>query len=291
MIDLARPQKSGVDYWNIDCTFYQNKKIRLIRSEFGSNGMYLLNYVLCEIYTNGYYVKFDKDWCIFISEGAVCAGSADFVEELIKGCVRRSFFDQQMFDRFGILTSESIQRRYMRMVTKRKSVKMIREYFLLDLDDPDDVPGEIKSRIFFKSVSSPGNPVSSPENPVMNGKNPQSKGNKSIEKESTVHNGSVHLSVPCTDGYFPIDESLYQELTHTYPHLDVMSSLKKMSSYILANPDKMRNLKSVRGYIDLWLGSDHQRQQQKQSSMSPKGYQPSYDIEEYESSSVIDEMF
>ena len=46
---MARPLKDGVDYWNEDCYFYSNNKIRLLRSEFGANGMYMLNYILCEI--------------------------------------------------------------------------------------------------------------------------------------------------------------------------------------------------------------------------------------------------
>ena len=37
---MARPLKDGVDYWNEDCYFYSNNKIRLLRSEFGANGMY-----------------------------------------------------------------------------------------------------------------------------------------------------------------------------------------------------------------------------------------------------------
>lgn len=144
---MARPLKYGVDYWNKDVSFYFDKKIRLIRSEFGAVGMYALDYIICDIYKNdGYYAVFDKDWCDLVSDGAVCGGSSNFIEELIKGCVRRSFFDKRVFDMFGVITSKGIQKRYIRMVSKRKEIYLIQEYFLLDPDNNDEVPKEIRKK-------------------------------------------------------------------------------------------------------------------------------------------------
>lgn len=182
---MARPLKDGVDYWNEDCYFYSNNKIRLLRSEFGANGMYMLNYILCEIYKEGYYAVCDKDWCGLVSDGAVCGGSPNFVEELIKGCVRRSFFDKRVFDTFGVITSRGIQKRYIRMLNKRVEIRMIKEYFLLDLNDPNDVPtNEMKAKIVLKSISGTENPINGTNNQVNDSIKTQSKVKESKVKES-----------------------------------------------------------------------------------------------------------
>ena len=53
---MARPLKDGVDYFPKDTGFYEDDKIRLLRVEFGAKGMYLLDYLLCDLYgKNGYY--------------------------------------------------------------------------------------------------------------------------------------------------------------------------------------------------------------------------------------------
>ena len=47
---MARPLKDGVDYFPKETDFYADDKVRLLRAEFGSKGMYLLDYILCDLY-------------------------------------------------------------------------------------------------------------------------------------------------------------------------------------------------------------------------------------------------
>lgn len=196
---MARPLKDGVDYWNKDCDFYSDGKIRLIRSEFSGNGMYMLDYILCEIYKNGYYIKFDKDWCSMVSDGAVCGGSPNFVEELVKGCVRRSVFDKGVFDAFGILTSKGIQKRYIRMVCGRDHIRLIKEYCLLDLDDPFEVPEKIRAKIVLKSISNTKNSVFDTRNSVNHTNKTQSKVKESKVKRKERESGCAAFSTPTID--------------------------------------------------------------------------------------------
>ena len=46
---MERRYKDGVDYWNIDVDFFENKKIRLIRAEFGIQGVYIFILILNDI--------------------------------------------------------------------------------------------------------------------------------------------------------------------------------------------------------------------------------------------------
>ena len=53
---MARPLKDGVDYWAFDVTLLQDRKFRLIRSEFGVYGVYIALELLNLAYReHGYY--------------------------------------------------------------------------------------------------------------------------------------------------------------------------------------------------------------------------------------------
>ena len=140
---MERRYKDGVDYWNIDVDFFENKKIRLIRAEFGIQGVYIFILILNEIYrTSGYYKQWDHDDCLLMSANAGVDGgcSPGLIDEVVQGLVRRSLFDKRVFDSFGVLTSPEIQRRFLRIVgNSRDSIPMIKEYFLLDMSSRKDI--------------------------------------------------------------------------------------------------------------------------------------------------------
>ena len=181
---MSRPLKDGADYFPKDCGFYRDDKIRILRCEFGAKGMYLLDYILCELYEkDGYYMKWDDRKCYLVSDGAGCGCSPGFIKEFVDGCIRESVFDKEVFDMFGILTSRGIQRRFIRRLNSRKKFTFIKEYFLLDRTDEEDVPAGILIKLSFKSISDIENPVINKENSVNSTVNPQSKGKESKVKE------------------------------------------------------------------------------------------------------------
>jgi len=181
---VARPLKDGVGYFPKDTDFYEDDKVRLLRAEFSAKGMYALDYILCDLYgKNGYFIKWDKNKCFLVSDGAGCGCSPEFIAELIAGCVRCSFFDERVFNMFGILTSAGVQRRYMRMFNSRGEIRMIKEYWLLDIEDEKDVPAGILNKLIFKSLKTTENPVKCTENPDKSTVNTQSKIEESILKD------------------------------------------------------------------------------------------------------------
>ena len=173
---MARPTKDGVDYFPKDTDFYEDDKVKLLRAEFGAKGMYLLDYLLCRLYkTNGYYMQWDDDRCFLVSDGAGCGCTPDFVAEVVAGCIRRSLFDERVFDMFGVLTSAGIQRRFVRMLDKRERYAFCEEYFLLDRNNPDDVPVGTLNKLTFQKISGGENSVIRGENSVIVPDNEQSK--------------------------------------------------------------------------------------------------------------------
>lgn len=173
---MARPIKNGVDYFPKDTDFYYDDKVRLLRSRTGAKGMYIFDYILCEIYRqNGYFLKWDKDRCLLMADAMGCGCSPENISEVISVCVKVGLFDKGVLDSDGILTSAGIQRRYIRMFNSRDYIVIYKEYWLLDMSNKKDVPAGVLNKLTIKSVFGTENPEKNTENPEKNTGNTQSK--------------------------------------------------------------------------------------------------------------------
>ena len=170
---MARPIKDGVMYFPFDTDFFQDDKIRMVKAEFGIKSVTVILYILCEIYRkNGYFIKWDKQACLLMSDGIGGGTSPEYISEVVHGCIRCSFFDKGVFEAFGVLTSAGIQRRYIRMLNKRSSIQLIEEYWLIDFSE-EEIPSSILVKCTLKRVSGTENPVKGTENPVKGTENSQ----------------------------------------------------------------------------------------------------------------------
>lgn len=128
---MGRQVKQGLDYFTVDVDFFDSIKIRKIRKACGTQSITLLIALLCNIYReNGYYVGYDSDLTFLIAEQFSVSEGA--VEETVRKAVSVGFFDTDMFNKYNILTSHSIQERYFIAVDKlkRKRVAVIGDFVL-----------------------------------------------------------------------------------------------------------------------------------------------------------------
>ena len=188
---MGRPIKNGIDYFSLDTDFYGNRKIMLLRAEFGLAGVGLYLTILAQIYgSRGYYMVWDNDECLLCSQGAASGCTPNLIKEIITGCLRCSLFDQRVFKVFGVLTSAEIQRRYLEAVQKRPRITIIKEYWLLNENDPDDVSANVLNKVTFKSISAETSIVNSEITPVNAETIPQRRS----EKRRVNKSRSDHLS-------------------------------------------------------------------------------------------------
>ena len=258
---MARPIKDGVDYFPKDTDFYEDDKVRILRARFGSKGMYLLDYLLCDLYSkNGYYMDWDKNKCFLVSDGAGCECSIGFVQEFITGCLQCSFFDERVFKMFGILTSKGIQRRYIRMFNSRDEIQIIKEYWLLDISNKKDVPTGILNKLTLKSFKSTENPDKSTENPDKSTENPQSKtdeskterNNISSEQSEIASEHSILLLLQDGSQYKVNDDDL-KTWAKKYEPVNVFNELEKMRDWFSNNEEKRKTQKELIPFINRWL--------------------------------------
>ena len=181
---MSRPIKDGVDYFPKDTGFYHDDKVKLLRARFGAKGMYLLDYLLCEIYgKRGYYIRLDQNTCYLVSDGAGCGCHPNFVQEFIQACLSVGFFDKSRANVCHVLTSAGIQRRYIRMFNSRDAIYLMEEYLLLDKSSKKDFPRGILEKCVFQNVFCTDKADKSTGNPDKSTGNAQSKAK---EKETTL---------------------------------------------------------------------------------------------------------
>ena len=169
---MARPVKQGLDYFPLDVDIHDDDKIALISSEFGAIGEAILWRLLCKIYKNGYFYPWGEDECLLFCRWAGGIFVPGQVDEVVKGCIRRSIFDNRVSESFGILTSHGIQKRYLQATSERKEVEINHDFWLL----------EIPKNNRFKVIR-PNNLINLPINGVNKAESTQSKVKESKVKE------------------------------------------------------------------------------------------------------------
>lgn len=268
---MARPQKLNVDYWPFDVGLFRDRKFRLIRSEFGIKGAYIALELINLAYSeNGYYAKFGEEDCLLMSEGIGGGCEAGFIMEVVRGCCRRSLFDEGIYNVFGVLTSHGIQQRYLRIVGKsRTDIRFIKEYFLLDISDERDVPANIFNKVTLVSGFPAENPHKLAENPSKPTGNPQSKVKKSKVKESKedlcAQTAEPSASAPVfqlilNDGtFFPITEENISAWEKLYPAVHVQQEIRKMIGWCEANPKKRKTKRGAAAFINSWLAREQDK--------------------------------
>ena len=169
---MARPIKYGLDYFSISVDFFQDIKIRkLVRSQGGKAAtVYVL--LLCIIYKNGYYMRWDNELPFIISEQT--GFEEVYIQEVIKYCLSIGLLSKELFEKEGVLTSEEIQNNYREVSTRRAC--SIKEYSLINT-------GENPVIVTETPVIAEKTPVSATETPVIAAISTQSKVKESKEKE------------------------------------------------------------------------------------------------------------
>ena len=236
---MARPLKDGVDYFPKDTDFYGDDKVRLLRAEFQSKGMYLLDYLLCDLYgKNGYFIRWGKDKCYLVSDGAGCGCAPNFVEEFVNRCVACSFFDERVFSVFGVLTSSGIQRRYIRMFNSRPDIPMIKEYWLLDVNDKKDVPKGALDKLTFKSIKSTENPDKSTENP----QNKIEESKDIYMDEGTLREVAQSFEMTFGKTIGGLDRTIILELVQRYPKDLIIEAIRVAKANNAASAKYIRSI-------------------------------------------------
>lgn len=206
---MARPTKEGLDYFPLDINLDQDDKLVVPIAKFGMQGLGIIVKIMIEIYRNSYFYAWgEREQHVFANRVNV---DINLVNEVINECIKWGFFNQKLFNAFGILTSRGFQKRYIEASKRRKNITFVDIYVLIDLEE---AVKKISNPIFV--VNTDGNQVNVYINPdksiVQESQTPQSK-----VKESKVNQSNKNIRVDPPqgeshdDGYHADFERFWEE--------------------------------------------------------------------------------
>lgn len=122
---------AGIPYFPLECQL--NEKFQLLEAEFGLKGFAVVVKLYQRIYgSHGYYCEWTTDvellFSMQIGEGR------NSVSEIVGRALERDIFSKPLYDKYQILTSAGIQRRYFEAVSRRKKMEVEEAYLLVPYD-------------------------------------------------------------------------------------------------------------------------------------------------------------
>lgn len=204
---MARPEKTGLDYFSLDVDMDQDDKIMLIEAKHGIAGFGIVIRLLMKIYKEGYFYRWTEREQLLFSKRV----NVDIyqVNEVVNDCIKWDLFNEEIYKKHQVLTSKGIQKRYLAAVGRRNSITLIRDYLLVD-------PAQFyKKQITF--INADNNPVNANNNPhsdtVNNDTSTQSKVKESKVKESNSADVSADINADNDDSKWTEIDKVFSELS------------------------------------------------------------------------------
>ena len=239
---MSRTHKTGLDYFSFDVDFFIDEKVEFVAAKYGSTGELIVVKLLCKIYRNGYFSKWGSDESLIFAKRAGDDIDKDMVDQVVNELLARNFFNQDMFDKFQILTSNGIQRRFLEATKRRKRVEMFKCYIIADTTEHDVDILELNVDI-------------NPQRKVK-----ESKGKETKEEKDTF-------------GEFKnvfLEEKELEKLKERFT--DYQDKIEKLSQYIENFPKKAAKYKSHYSTILTWARNDNGTGKKESASLSKKDY-------------------
>ena len=144
---MAGRPKQGIDYsgWSVDI-FDGDRKIDKLLDAKGWKGFGIYFFLCQRAYkVNGYFYEWSYDDCATTARKMGGGISSGTVRETVDYCLQVDLFNKGLFERWGVLTSRGIQRRFWAVLSERRSKIVYDEYWLLK---PEECKGLVKVSLF-----------------------------------------------------------------------------------------------------------------------------------------------
>lgn len=245
--------KSGIDFFPLDVCL--DKKFELIEAEYGLTGFGVIVHLLQEIYgKEGYYIEWTEEVALLFARR--CGLGGGVVSEIIEASIRRGMFDKEIYDKYHVLTSRGIQKRYFEAVSRRKSLEV--DYNILLVECAQFCPNvNISSRnvnIFSKNADIQRH------SRVEESRVEKSRVKESIGAEPEAASTPPVAELLLNDGsLYPVYQPDMDKWSELYPAVDVMAELRKMVGWCDANPKKRKTKAGIRSFVNKWLAKEQDR--------------------------------
>jgi len=184
---MARPVSESLEYFPMDVSFYEDPKILLVEEEYGIEGGYVAARMLCFIYQQGYYLTWNDLMPVIYARKIGHGIPSSRISEIISSMVKYGLLSKQMFDRYSILTSYGIQKRWIKIIRDAKRKADIEPKYYLGMRDNSSMSEFPPEETIINSEETKGEPEGSTQSKVKESKGEYIKENT---KESPADGGT-----------------------------------------------------------------------------------------------------
>lgn len=127
--------KVGLESFLLNC--HTNDNLAEIEAIYGIKGFAVIVRLWQKIYSEkGYYCEWtERSPLLFLSNwfGGNSGVDLNLIKEVVKTALQNGLFNKSLYDKYHILTSDGIQKRYFDVAKRRKEIEVIEEYLLVSV--------------------------------------------------------------------------------------------------------------------------------------------------------------
>ena len=232
----------GINYFPVGVNFMEENAMEVIEAKYGIKGSAIVLKLMCKIYKEGYYIRWDEEQCLIFANKAGREVQAEEVQGIIEILFTKGILDRNSYQENGILTSESIQKVWMEATKRRKRELSELPYLMVKPENENgkaDTPPalqEIQQPELFKKEKTPVNPKNVVHHVAVDAKNACNSGQSKVKEKKAEENKEFPPSAPPKgegeerkgdSAYLPIPGYAFNTMTHNYSGL--MDTLKRLS--------------------------------------------------------------
>ena len=219
----------GINYFPVGVNFMEENAMEVIEAKYGIKGAAIVLKLLCKIYKEGYFIRWDEEQCLIFANKAGREVQVAEVQGIIEILFIKGILDRNSYLENGILTSANIQKVWMEATKRRKRDLKALPYLLVkDLTQQEDEAPEGEN-----VTVNPGNVV---HDVAVNAKNACNSGQSKVKENKAEENKEFPPSAPPKgkeeewkedSASLPIPGYAFNTMTHNYSGL--IDTLKRLS--------------------------------------------------------------
>ena len=232
----------GINYFPVSVNFMEENAMEVIEVKYGIKGSAIVLKLMCKIYKEGYYIRWDEEQCLIFANKAGREVQTEEVKGIIKILFIKGILDENSYRENGILTSENIQKVWLEATKRRKRELSELPYLIVKPEkenrkpDTPSITQEIQQPELFKGEKTPVNPKNVVHHVAVDAKNACNSGQSKVKQSKAKENKELPPSAPPEgkeeerkedSASLPIPGYAFNTMTHNYPGL--MDTLKRLS--------------------------------------------------------------
>ena len=224
----------GINYFPIGVNFMEENAMEVIEAKYGIKGSAIVLKLLCKIYKEGYYIRWDEEQCLIFANKAGREVQAAEVQGIIEILFIKGILDRNSYLENGILTSESIQKVWLEATKRRKRELSELPYLMVRPEKENGKPDNASTQQEIerlkplkegKASADTGNVV---HHVAVNAKNACNSGQSKVKENKAEENKEFPPSAPPKgkeeerkedSASLPIPGYAFNTMTHNYPGL------------------------------------------------------------------------